>query len=157
MIPKRADAPEGKSWCLAIEAGTDYPHHRGEWGNFYRTIRGRTVADSVESAPETKKDVVDISWIVRAKAIAGVPKHSQLVEIVSNLDQLIAARRTDLLSKALTQLVSTPGASLDVIVTALRGSFPARKQIPNWHQSVETARKRIAELGRNADTLLSGL
>lgn len=99
----------------------------------------------------------DITWATKALELQEKPTHSELVGVVSGISKLIAERNIAILGATLDDLVRDPRLRLDVMVAALRGSFPARSQIVQWKELVNLARQRVVKLGRNPDSLLRGL
>jgi len=111
-----------------------------DWGDVFR-----------EKAP------ADITWATKALELQEKPTHSELVSVVSGISKLIAERNIAILAATLNDLLKDPKLRLDVMIAALRGSFPARSQMAQWKELVSLAHQRVVKLGRNPDSLLRGL
>lgn len=150
VVPKRVDQEYARTWRLSaliplIAFDVD------------EVVNNRTLLALTNDSYFAVDDIVDVSWLSDATSIEGTPKHSQLVTVVKNISNLISGGKLDVLSLVLEKIVNAPSASLDVIMTALRGSFPARKKLANWQSILDDARERIIAEGRSPDTLLHGL
>lgn len=104
-----------------------------------------------------ERDAADISWATKALELQEKPSHSDLVGIVNGISRLIAERKTGVLETTLGRLLGDDRLRLDVMIAALRGSFPAKSQIPKWMELVAIAHQRIVGFGRNPESLLRGL
>ncbi|MGO6710844.1 hypothetical protein [Rhizobium leguminosarum] len=128
-----------------------------DWLEHTQVISDRSLASIWLDRPVREMAPADISWATKALELQEKPSHAELVGVVSGIAKLIAERNTPVLSATLFDLLKDPRLRLEVMVAALRGSFPARSQIKNWKELIALAHQRVLKSGRNADSLLSGL